>query len=141
MKEIIPEFELPSVPSELITLALADVEKSKKDSHYFICTNVWHEIAPNGRCAICIAGAVMVFSLNAPKKSLSPDFYPLITKNKLKAIDEFRRGLVGNAFKLLGLDFKTGHEFSRNIIQYANDKQCFKSQMQQLASDLKKAGY
>lgn len=55
---------LPDKPSELIRLALADLEKAEESRAYSVDMGMWHgydEIS--GKCTVCLAGAVMAGTL------------------------------------------------------------------------------
>ena len=51
---------LPDKPSELIRLALSDLEKCEGDSRYEVDMNEWHVPTQKGHvCYVCLAGSVM----------------------------------------------------------------------------------
>jgi hypothetical protein len=99
---------LPDKPSELLKVALADLEAVEGDSRYNIDLLTWHE--PNeygdGRCVVCLAGSVMAKSLGADiELDLGPSAEDLgisiATSNKLYALNNFRIGLIRAAYKNL----------------------------------------
>jgi len=87
--------KLPDKPSELLILAMEDLEKVEKSDHlYTIDMGSWveHDYY-DGKCAVCHAGAVMVGTLGADiKKSYDPSDFDPDTKRKLRAIESIRRG-------------------------------------------------
>ena len=101
---------LPDKPSELIRLALADLEKVERDPRYKINMGSWHNVIESpstGRpvCAVCLAGAVMAGALEeSVHRSVRPWEYDRDTEHKLYALDMFRTGNVDSGFRcLMGL--------------------------------------
>ena len=83
---------LPNQPSELIRLALDDLDWLSSSSQYTIDMGAWHRPEQDGTCHICLAGAVMARSLGADRHWIyDPDDYKA---EKLRALDCFRRGAV-----------------------------------------------
>jgi hypothetical protein len=114
--------QLPDKPSELIRLAVKDMQLCEADPRYKLDMRSWHRPV-EGACHVCMAGAVMAQTL-----TLSPyipincslnitgtiDFQmrqlgveepseQLRLLNKLRAIDAFREGYL-EAVTLLGID-------------------------------------
>src|SRR5690242_14702523 len=90
--------KLPEKLSELILVALADLEAVERDPDYLVEMCSWHE--PNGKCKVCFAGSVMARSLNAPlRKFVRPGSYDLHTESRLLALDRVRQGWVCCALK------------------------------------------
>lgn len=135
---------LPDKPSELILLALGDLEKCEKDDKYAIDMSNW--CCPDWKdpniCCVCFAGAVMVQTLGIKIESGSYERFPWETdfESKLLALDNFRsghvnRGLQGMGLKpILGLDVRHG-------VQYKDDPVKFKAAMRDLAAQLAQHGY
>lgn len=101
--------KLPNKPSELLLLALADLEVIETDSNYLIDMITWHSpfrpiIGEPYKCAICLAGAVLAKSFKL-KRHVIIDNNDLDTKIglKLQSLDAFRMGYLGIAFHYLGL--------------------------------------
>lgn len=136
--------KLPLVMSELIEIALADLEKAEASSDYTVDMEYWHEPTLSGnRCVVCAAGAVMAFSLGGKKEVsyIVNDFYNNLYQ--LKAIDLLRRGLVYEASIILGIsnndviwDIKRRYD----IPEYNADASAFKAQLGVLASLLRSKG-
>ncbi len=132
------QIKLPSKPSELILLALKDLRAVEKSKKYVVEMGEWH--TPDyrdGKCAVCLAGAVMAKTL---KVSVHDDMLPYrmgINDDKLRALDYFREGYVQGAFRYLGI---TVDWPDKKIAVYEHDAEAFHADMQQLAADLKAAG-
>lgn len=108
--------ELPNKPSELIELALSDMNKCIADDRYKINFNHYHipnrilnqfndVIIKEPICSVCFAGSVMAKSMNT-----QPDTYMHVyrlTKDqakKLYALDLFRQGLINDGLVHMGYD-------------------------------------
>ena len=88
-------------PSELIRLALKDLEACEKDPDYEINMNVWHK--PVGdQCMVCLAGAVMAQTFEMPKNRNS-GIYQHEHATIFYGLDELRQGKVR-----LGVENMTG---------------------------------
>lgn len=93
--EAIPE--PPAKPSDLIKLALADIDGLDK-SVYEIKMDSWHQQA-DGKCCVCLAGAVIANTLKRPhwqdifalsSELCDPTYYKWF--ESLLALDRFRTG-------------------------------------------------
>ena len=99
--------KLPDRPSELIHLALRDMEAAEKSPLYTVDHNVWHQ--PDYRnhaftCAVCSAGSIMAMTLGSdPYANLAPSDFDNDTHRKLLAVNSFRQGFVDLAFRQMGL--------------------------------------
>lgn len=132
--------KLPGRPSELIRLALKDLQFVERSRKYKVDMKKWHEKVKRGKCSVCLTGAVMAKSLGCnPTMTVSPaDF-----RNEwpaLKALNYFRMGLVNNGLCLL-IEQQLPTEFHRYITPYETDPKAFRRQMLKLAKDLEKEGY
>lgn len=78
--------ELPNKLSDLLRLAVEDAKKAEASDKYALAMGVWHVPATvsqyymdkfgKDKCIVCMAGAVMAFSLEAPLNiPLWPDYY------------------------------------------------------------------
>ena len=134
--------KLPDKPSELIRLALADLALCAADPNYRIDMGEWH-MPEHGVCQVCLAGAVMAKSLNASRADelYSADFPE--NRQKIKALDAFRDGLVCTALIDLGHDLSNWGHGARNreITSYSKDPDAFMADMHDLADDLEAKGY
>lgn len=91
--------KLPDKPSEIMRLALADLRSCKSDDTYKINMGTWHTPLLNGRCSVCLAGAVMAKTLKAdPWMPLTPGSYDEITKIKMLFLDSIRNHCVSHTW-------------------------------------------
>lgn len=131
--------KLPDKPSALIRLALKDLEKCERSRKYKINMSVWHE--PNGKCSVCMAGAIMAQRLNCdPGKELAPwqdGLFDADTRGKLDAVDWFRMGCVDMGLHGMGIDRIYPDQ---KVTDYHRDRSQFKRDMRKLASLLAKEG-
>jgi hypothetical protein len=88
--------ELPDKPSELIRVALADLEKCKLDPRYSIDMLSWHQFDKLiGVCHVCLAGAVMAKTFQChPELCVNPYNFPREIASKLHALNAFRTGAI-----------------------------------------------
>ena len=132
-------------PSELIRTAVTDLAECELDPQYLIDMDVWHSpsVCLYGECRVCLAGAVMAKTLNAPSNcSFSPYHTDLRSSNALNAIDSFREGEIDSALLWLGLDIRViGIDEWREMPRYDEQPAIFKIAMYALAYDLEKVGY
>lgn len=84
-------------PSELIRVALADLDKCDRDPQYEVYMQDWHSPGENGCCLVCFAGAVMAksFGLSPDSEHHPDDFAPLVGA-RLEAVDFFRMGAIAS---------------------------------------------
>jgi hypothetical protein len=103
--------KLPEKPSELIEVALRDLELCIKDPNYRVDMTTWH--APmNGVCLVCLAGAVMAKSLGLYHKiDVSPSWYVIGEFNyrRLVALNSLRNGHMGEFLCRVGVVDFYGH--------------------------------
>jgi hypothetical protein len=138
---------LPTLPSALIRVAIADLEKAEQDTNtYSINMGDWHR--PNASktgdahltCSVCLAGSVMAFSLEASDRhSYAPQDYDDATECALEAINALREGFIAVAQDYLDPDMDMpGWEAvdDRIVTHYEEDPAKFKAEMLQMASDL-----
>ena len=93
--------KLPDRPSELLKLAMTDLELVEKDKRYVIDMNTWHS-PYNDKCAVCMAGAVMAKELELPVHIDShPVHFQYDLMRKFNAINYFRTGNFEYAFRSL----------------------------------------
>ena len=108
--------QLPDYPSELLQLALDDIEVIEKDEDYKIKTSVWHDYDKDeGVCCVCIAGAVLANTLKFNKNTLVEyiedikDEIGVDNHDKLVVIDRLRQLRLnslygGYKYKLFGTE-------------------------------------
>lgn len=129
--------ELPDKPSELIRLALSDLEKVMEDGRYVVNFNRFHSPRPDEnqfnedkKCHVCFAGAVMAKSLNSDiDEHLMPAGFDLGTTRKLFALDNFRVGAIYSGLNLMSIEMEMAdvripqnnyHEFVSSMNDMAN---------------------
>ena len=146
--------QLPDRPSELLRLAVNDLEKAERSPKYEIEMGHWHFPLDDDLCTVCMAGAVMAFTLDVPHDEeyavLSRSF-DADTRGKLHALDDFRRGYVGDALRILGMhdELTTEELFSlthwvnshNNFSDYTNYPTEFKMYQRELANRLEQLGH
>jgi len=96
---------LPNKPSELLLLALEDMEILEKNPQIEFSMRRWVFASPaTNECAVCWAGSVMYNSLGirgtACPETLNANHS---LKNKLYALNDFRTGNITMAMTSLGL--------------------------------------
>ena len=133
---------LPDLPSDLISLALNDLECAELDPRYSIRMAQWHcPDRATKTCGVCFAGSVIAFSLDIPHtQTHGPSrFNDMKIENKLHALDAFRQGFVKLGLITLGID---NEAFTQRVIipDYCVDAKAFKQAMRDLAATLKAAG-
>ena len=100
--------KLPDKPSELIRLALDDLEKAEKSPTYEVNMDRWHTQEEDGICHVCLAGSVMAFSLDVPAEQ-TIDLTDWIKKDpeiasKLIALDYLRIDAFTEAFSKMDIE-------------------------------------
>lgn len=98
--------KLPDLPSELLTLALADLEAVHRDPRYVVQMHTWHTPDYDKvQCAVCLAGAVIAKSLGAlPCQYRGLFNFPREIQDKLVALDLFRGGSIWAGLERLGIN-------------------------------------
>jgi hypothetical protein len=124
----------PEKLSDLIELALGDLEKVEKDERYRVDMDEWHSPNPEA-CHVCFAGAVIVGTLGvAPNLWASPwQAVPDLWTDALCDLDTIRNG---------GRHLDQYPHLNNNCVtaSYDTDPERFKSQLRQLISDLREVG-
>lgn len=137
---------LPDKPSELLRLAVEDLKKAEETPYYQINMGNWHQLSWNwetdsSRCEICLAGAVMAFSLGTSRdRSEYPDKFPEDTRSKLLALDLFRQGGIGHALSYIKLTLPDSLPASVRVAVYSINPRLFKKDMLRIANLLEGAG-
>lgn len=131
---------LPDKPSELIDLALHDLELCEKDPRYEIDMQDWHNPqGENGRCAVCFAGATLAKSLDVtPSELKEPPDFDEDTEAKLGALNEFRTGDVQDGLDLMGIYLEPNLDVE--VVYYSTNPDGFKADMRKLANTLEEHG-
>jgi hypothetical protein len=155
---------LPDLPSELIRLALHDLELCANDDKYDIDMGLWYKRHDEGYCSVCLAGSVMAqefdscfldkcmsvcdegdegdteigpFEVSAvlgPLKSSGPS-----VQGKLRALNSFRGGFVSEGLDYLGVK-STGIESYMHVACYGQDSEAFKRDMLAMVAAFENVG-
>jgi len=137
---------LPNKLSDLVELALSDLEKAEKSPDYAINMEEWHN--PNsetGTCSVCLAGSVLAFSLGVNKSTYADPLnsYPHVDRPKLYALNQFRAGYVYNASCALGVRTYCPHSDMQQVsdyVSYEEDPEGFKAWSLREAKRLREEG-
>ena len=130
---------LSDIPSVAIRQALADLRKCEADERYVIEMGAWHEPISNGRCEVCLAGAVVAQRNGVP---LNQVWEPSIGEDMLDALNMFREGFLDEAFELLGYDqHPKAVPTVFSVRAYRIDRYGFYADMERMADMLEEAGY
>lgn len=157
------ENKLPRILSDLLELALNDLEKAENSKTHAVDMGVWLKPHKGGQCLVCLAGSVMAFSLNVTADPSDDDifgtgwsptcftefsmgshaFYSNDDADALQALNDLRTGNVSAAAMDINieLDDEMAYVFDRHIVSYENDSLRFKNQLRELVKDLREHGY
>lgn len=129
---------LPDKPSELIRLALHDLEEVEQLPGFRVNMNVWLSNIEEEGCAVCLAGAVMVRSLyqandrNQLPTAAVPGMFDADTHAKLSALDYFRSGETEIALEYFEVPDPHRYE-SLNPGMYYENPAAFKKVLREMA--------
>lgn len=130
--------KLPSKPSALIRVALKDLEKAERSRAYSIDMLTWHD-ASGDRCTVCMAGAVMAYSLGVPRTcTIKPA--ETAFNSQLVGINLLRSGNVRAGLGSMGVRFPRAVPHYVDVPPYSIDKRGFKKSMRSMASMLARHG-
>jgi hypothetical protein len=152
--------ELPNKLSELIVVALDDLEKVRADERYAVNLDYWHvsknsNASPTpGKCVVCFAGAVMAGTLGLnPEESCggTVERFGADSSDKLSTLDLLRMGCVNDGLGVWpgGLpeavenDFAHApsiSEYDRHDLDAPENYERFRREMNALASWLAERG-
>lgn len=131
---------LPDKPSELLRLALHDLELCEQDARYVVAMHFWHvyDIDSYSRCAVCLAGAVMSQTLGIPVDcDAKPGYFPDQIERKLIGLDLLRKGKICDALYAMGVTRPKNMPVDVYVLPYVRKySQPFKESMQSLISYL-----
>ena len=132
---------LPDKPSDLLQLALDDLQKTENDDRYVINMDVWHDPGPpDNKCRVCLAGSVMAQTLQgSPWLQLRPEsFDDGKIDLQLCAIDHFREGDVTLALDILEYRFVPATlNDHMDITPYKDNPTIFREDMLELIKHLR----
>lgn len=138
---------LPDKASELLRLAIHDLELCEKDPRYQIFMSDWHYATDYRKeCHVCFAGSVMAQSCKIPSNITVTPYRSTGLSGKLLALNHFRIGNVVEALDLLNNPCDPFHDCDSLTIgerpaEYILDRDLFKQQMLDLADILEVEGY
>ena len=140
---------LPDLPSALVHTALADLEWCEYHPEYEIDMTIFHTSRDSDRCRVCLAGAVMARSLEAPLwLTWGPWDFPE-DQHKLRSLDSFRGGHIRYGLGQLGLlddlldedgEMPAGLPGRISITPYETDRDKFWEDMEEMIRLLEAAG-
>ncbi len=134
--------KLPNKASDLIDLALHDLELCERNSKYKINMQNWHKLKDDNLCHVCLAGSVIAQTLKYPMKTVLP-CHIINYELELLTLDRFRIGDVMEGLcmyipnkKYKNFDFNL--DFNGFDYDYMNNKKKWKLRMRKLIRDLRK---
>lgn len=144
---------LPDKLSDLIDLAVDDLEKCERDDRYKVHMGFWHsppiidyfgaQTNNKSKCLVCLAGSVMAQTLNEPIDiSVYPCNYDTRTESKLIALNAVRNYHLESAHFELSADILPHVEdyYLPDVddrVSYDTDAEKFKSNMRFIARKLR----
>lgn len=88
--------KLPKKLSDLIEVALHDLEACEKSDEYTVDMGRWHYPSPDSPCEVCLAGSVMAQTLGTKTSRIAcPGDFGGDVQQALHALDEVRHGPIG----------------------------------------------
>jgi hypothetical protein len=131
--------KLPEKLSDLIDLALDDLEKVERDPRYVLKMTVWHsslDYDMESRCAVCLAGSVIAKTLEVPpNKSVLPIDFDEHTKVRLEALDNLRCGYLREAARSVNLpDLGSIPQWQPNVLGITGLKESIRNLAQYFRS-------
>lgn len=127
---------LPDKLSDLILVALDDLEKVENDERYTVNMDWWHRSGDT--CLVCLAGSVMAKSLDvSPDCTRFPNDFDDKTEAKLDALNWARVGDVSYALYHLDVPSSDYTSLDREVADYQDDPEQFKADMREIAAALK----
>lgn len=132
-----PTTELPEKMSDLLKLALMDLEYIENTPGYEVDMEGW-VYTDNDTCFTCLAGAVMVKTLHRDwSHGLCPIDFLTYDCAKLIALNSLRQGKISEASEFLGRPMETRFEF---VPLYEKDPNAFKAAINNLIDVLETMG-
>lgn len=155
-----PSPKLPDLLSDLILLAIKDLEACEQDPRVEIDMDAW--LSPRRghapiSCSVCLAGAVLVRAVDADLTDVT-EFNPLRVdswygvderfRQKMYALDDVRLGLVDLALAYFDVPAGKGEEiqnwvdatWSGQFPPYEDDAYLFKQALREVVQKLKQEG-
>lgn len=137
---MITEVELPEKLSDLLELALKDLAKVERSKKYIVDMLDWHLPLKNGKCKVCLAGAVLAKTQKLP---LNVDFTDITLgdDSKFYALDDIRRGRIRSALVSMNLRYHGDIPDNVEVIPYNIDKKLWRNDMKKILALLRKHNY
>jgi len=127
-------------PWTLIRDAIHDLTLQEKQKGVTIDMNEWHGQRGDGACHQCLAGSVMSRRLGVnTDASAFPFNFPDDVRDRLCALDDFRNGEIGFAYRELKLELPSSIPERVFIPDYHHGHAAFKASMLKLADQLEAA--
>lgn len=135
-------------PSALLRLALGDMDLAERHPDYEVSMYDWHgPITETDVCEVCLAGAVIAFSLDGKwSDRLGPHSFldgslPTRTSRYLHALDHFRCGKVTSGVRSMGIGpSEWPVVMGGDVVQYGEDAELFRRDMWTIVAQLEEAG-
>ena len=107
--------KLPDKLSDLIDLAVKDA-RSLDPETYQPYASFWHYPHDNGRCSVCLAGAVIAGTLNVdPELDRTPSDFDDDTECKLHALEHVRFGSIVEAIQTRDVYYSIAEQAAKDI--------------------------
>lgn len=130
---------LPDKPSELLRVAMRDLELVEADPRYKVNMSAWHGKRSDQRCHVCLAGAMLAKSCGFPIHWFWTHAPQSVT-TKMSVINFLRMGEVAAALQMARFARPVEVAPVTEIIPYDKDPEAFKSQLLALAGYLELSG-
>lgn len=129
--------ELPDKLSDLIDVALRDLELCEADPRYRIFMGDWHQPFSETVCNVCLAGAVMAKTRNFPRSADIDNIDYVPDANKYRALDAVRVGDVDEALSYMG---QVSIDYEPDVTRYSVNPRQFKADLRGVSKRLKSVG-
>ena len=135
------EHFLTCKPSELILLALEDLEKTEKMTDVYRVNMEWyHAPLDNGICNVCLGGAVLAQTVKlTPSMCWGGDADGNV-EGRIFALDSFRTGHIGEGLSEMGIQLPFNVRPTVRMRDYERDPVDFKSGLRWIAKHLGERG-
>lgn len=133
--------KLPDKLSDLIDLAVTDLEVIEKNPRYKVDMSRFH--TGGDPCLVCFAGAIMANTFGVScKEQAHPWEFPEHTENRLYTLNYIRDYRINDAIKFFhGTPCDKSYMENLNSILYNESAKQFKSNMREIAKRLRNDGY
>lgn len=141
---------LPDLPSAILRLAMADLEKVENDPRYTVHMSDWHSLYEGEEegetlCHVCLAGSVMAKTMEVPiDLATDSSFFNLEGTfedwRKLTMLDFLRTGCIAAALDWVHKELPESMPSKIAVTDYADSPIEFKYEMEKIATMLEDAG-